>query len=321
MKRFLSVRRWFPLILLVLGMTAMSGCFKPTGPAFSLYGHSGLIILPFENISPDQALGPEIQDGVSADLLKLNALPISEGGQVADYLDNLSIDNMNVQSNTSLRKKLSRQFKGDLLMAGTVEGYTESTFDRAPQRILVDFNSKTYKWGYYTVKQVVVTATIKLVDAASGNLVWLKKANGTGSQQLWNDLPYPGDHAEPPAEGWDAWQRHWNEKDRDHAHHGNWGQRDHGRDGDQGGDNGNANGKTVININIQNQNSQQQTQQQQQQQSQTNNAAPAQPALLYPSDSTFADLRQSAINNAASWLVDDFRGHYGWYPGYVAPSK
>lgn len=309
MKRFLFVRRWFPLALLALGVTAFSGCFKPTGPAFSLYGHSGLIVLPFENTSPDQALGPEIQDGVSADLLKLNALPISERGQVADYLENLSVDNMNVQSNSTLRKKLSKQFKGDLLMTGTVEGYTESTFDRAPQRILADFNSKTYKWGFYTVQQVVVTATLKLVDAASGNLVWLKKASGTGSQQLWNDLPYPGGRAEPPAEGWDAWQRHLNDRDREHAHHGKWNQRDHGRDGDQ-----DRNGKTLININIQNN-------QQQQDQSQADNAAPAQPALLYQSDSTFANLRQAAINNAASWLVDDFRGHYGWYPGYVAPNK
>jgi hypothetical protein len=74
----------------------------------------------------------------------------------------------------------------------------------------------------------------------------------------------------------------------------------------------------VVNININNSNSQQQNQTANATANAT--AAPAAaPALLYQTDATFANLRLAAIARAVNWLTDDFKGHGGWYPGYVAP--
>jgi hypothetical protein len=328
-----------PVLILLL-----TGCqVTPTPPAFSLYGHKGIILLPFDNLSQDGALGQEVQDGVTSQLVALNAAPVFEEGPVSDYLNSLKGNDTDPRSNPTVMKKLAKRFKGDLLMTCNVESYTESIQDQPPQRVMVDYKTKAYKWGYSTVQQVKVTATARLIDVASGNIAWMKQAYGAGQVQNWNDLPYPGEKEYAPGEGWDTWRK----RSKDH------GDDDHGdrqgdeRDGkarkdraydrndDQGRQNGdrrddgrggynNGPSNTVVNVTIQNNNTNSQ------QQNQTANATAnadastgspsAAPApLLYQTNATVANLRQAAIARTVGWLTDDFRGHGGWYPGYVAP--
>ncbi len=291
--------RWSTLAIPVLFLL-LSGCqVTPTPPIFPLYGHQGIILLPFDNYSQDGALAQAVQDGVTSDLVALNAAPIFEEGSVSDYLSGLKGNDTDPRTNPAVRQKLAKHFKGDLLLTCNVETYTESIQDNPPQRVMVDYKDKTYKWGFNTVQQVKVTATAKLIDVANGNIAWMKQAYGTGQVQNWTDLSYPGDRDAAPAEGWDGWRKKNHDHDRDDR-----GDR-HGDDRDRS--NG---GKTVININIQNN----------QPQNQDPNAAPAGPApLLYQNNATIANLRQAAIARTVGWLTDDFKGHGGWYPGYVAP--
>jgi len=292
------------LLLLPILFLALSGCqVTPTPPLFSLYGHQGIILLPFDNVTQDGALGQAVQDGVTAQLVGLNAAPIYEEGAVSEYLNNLKGDDTDPRSNPAVRQKLAKHFKGDLLLTCNVESYTESVQEQPPQRIMVDYKAQTYKWGFNTVQQVKVTATAKLIDVVNGNISWMKQAYGTGQYQTWTDLEYPGDHPVGPPEGWDNYRNRM-KHDRDH---GDKDRRD-GRYDDRGRNGGN----TVVNININNSNGQPQD-------PAANSAQPTAPVLLYQSDATFANLRQAAIARTVNWLTDDFKGHGGWYPGYTAP--
>ncbi len=280
----------FKTILTFSFLIFLVGCFpppKPTPPAFSLYGHQGLIILPFENTSTDPALGQELQDNLTAQLVGLDATPIYEQGKVSAFLNQLDEENTDPNSNPAVMSQLTKHFNGDLILTGTVESYVESTQVQPPQRVQVALFSKDNKWGFYTVQQVKVSASARLINVANGSIIWVKKAWGNGQNQVWTDINYPGDHTDPPAEGWDSYLR---------PHHD-----DH--DGDRHDqDHRDRNGNTIVNINIQNPNN-----------------APAQAPLLYQSDATFSGLRENAIGQTANWLTDDFKGHGGWYQGYVDP--
>ena len=291
MERFLftSLSKIFLLFSVLIFST---GCFpppKPTPPVFSLYGHQGLVILPFDNVSADPALAQELQNNLTAQLVGLNAVPVYEQGAVSNYLNQISNDSDDPSADPAVIQRLSQHFKADLILTGTVETYVESTQVQPPQRIQTALFSTDNKWGYYTVQQVKITANAKIVNAANGSTIWVKNAWGNGQNQVWTDIPYPGEKTDPPAEGWDDYFHH-----HDHPewrHHNEW---DHQN-----------NSSPVVTINLN---------------TNGNNSAPSAPALLYQTDATFSNLRGYAIAQTANWMSDDFKGHGGWTLGYVAPA-
>ena len=206
----------------------LTGCFpppKPTAPAFSLYGHQGLVILPFDNVSSDPALAQELQNNLTAQLVGLNAAPVYEQGTVSNYLSQIN-NSGDPSANPAVVQQLSQHFNADLVLTGTVESYVESTQVQPPQRVQTAIFSSDHKWGYYTVQQVKITANAKIVNAANGSTIWVKNAWGNGLNQVWTDIPYPADRTDPPGEGWDDYFHH-----HDHPewrHHSEWDQQNNG---------------------------------------------------------------------------------------------
>jgi len=281
------------------------GLFKPVPPVYNLYGHQGLVLLPFANDSQDPALGHQVQDELAGQILRLNALPISEQGEVSRFLAVEAAGNAAADPN--FRKRVALRFNSDLVMEGSVESYTESIEDKDPERMITDSKTGAAKWGYYTVRQVGVAAVAKIFDASTGNLLWEKRSRGNGNQQRWHDLDYPGDKTTPPPGGWGSYQMKAKAREFALENPGKpfFPQGQQVRPPQAGNT---APGQPIININIQNNNSQQQNQT-------AIVAAPVKPALLYQTDTVFASLRETAISQCTQWLAGDFRGQWGWTPG------
>src|SRR5580700_4019283 len=68
---------------------------------------------------------------------------------------------------------------------GSAEGYNEFLKDEAPTRT-------DQGWGFYTDRKVVVTNNAKLMDPASGSLLWFRNKNwGSSWHNTFNPLPVP----------------------------------------------------------------------------------------------------------------------------------
>jgi len=287
----------------MLAAMIASGCgpAKPRPPAFSLYDRQKLVVLPIENLTQDPALGRAIQDDVLGGLVRLNPLPIAEESAVSALIAKQKQANMALEQDEKLRQKIVDSFKADTIMYGTVSTYTEDVREEDPVRLRTSYKMDTYKWGYNDAVTVVVEATVKLIDANTGNVLWVRKARGDGIQRSWRDLAWPGDNPAPPAEGWNRLK---------------------GK-GDAAGAAaipGTAQAPAVpastgtgqtINIIVQNVNQNTQTQSQQQSQSAGEKAAPK---LLYQSDSNVNRARSTAVNEVVGQVLNDYRGWGGWTP-------
>ncbi len=180
----------FPILLktiLVLTVVFLfNGCAeKPQPPLFSLYGFQRLAVIPFSNNTQDPALAVSLQDEMTSEIVNLNAVPVIEAGQVAAYLKSLSAKASDVMTDSGLRQNIARHFKCDILLVGSAEGYNEFLKDEAPRR-------SDSGWGFYTDRKVVVTNNAKLMDPASGSLLWFRNKNwGASWHNTWNPLPVP----------------------------------------------------------------------------------------------------------------------------------
>lgn len=297
----------------MLAVVIAAGCgpVKPRPPAFNLYERQKLVVLPMENLTHDPGLGRAIQDDILGGLVRLNPLPIAEESAVSAMIAKQKQANMALEDNEKLREAIVNSFKADTIMYGTISTYTEDVREEDPVRLRTSYKNDTYKWGYNDTVQVVMDATIKLIDANTGNILWVRKAHGNGVQRSWKDLAWAGTNPSPPAEGWDKLK---------------------GKGGPAAAAPGTAavpatpagtavpagtgTGQT-INIIVQNvnQNTQTQAQTQSQQQTQTQTAAEkAPPKLLYQTDSKVSRARGVAINSVVSQVLNDYRGWGGWTP-------
>ncbi len=302
------------LIILGLAFSCLGcGAFKPRPPAFSLYERQRLVVLPFANLTQDPALAKTVQDDVIGELVRLQACPIAAQDDVSAQIQKLGMETQEAPD-SAVRKLLAERFRCDTIMVGTVNGYSESVKEEQPRRIKQRDGS--FRWGYADVSTVNIEATVKIMDAASGNILWVRKANGNGATQRWVDLPWPGENEGAPPQGW--------EKLRAQAAKGKESPQDGKKDG---GDSPaavapSASGGQTINIIIQQQatqtQQQEQTQVQTQAQSQTASPAETKPALLYQSDSNVFRARQTAISRTAQIITGDYRGAFGWKPGEPA---
>ena len=154
-------------------------------PLFSLYGYQRLAIIPFDNKTQDPALADALQDEMASEIVNLNALPVIEAGQVAAYLKSIGAKASDVPTDHGLRQQIAQYFKCDIFLLGTADGYTELLKDEAPQR-------SDLGWGFYTDRKVVITNSAKLMDPASGGILWFRNKNwGASWHNTWNPLPVP----------------------------------------------------------------------------------------------------------------------------------
>jgi TolB-like protein len=173
--------------LILAAVCLFSGCAgKPVPPLFSLYGYQRLAVIPFDNHTPDPALAGDLQEELVSEIVNVGALPVIDADQVAAFLKSIGANASDVPTDEGLRQKIAQHFKCDLLLVGSAEGYHEFLKDEAPQR------AENGQWGFLTERKVVVTNNARLMDPASGGILWSRNKNwGTSWHNTWNPLPVP----------------------------------------------------------------------------------------------------------------------------------
>jgi TolB-like protein len=262
-----------------------SGAFKPKPPAFNLHERQGLVVLPFENLTRDPAVGGAIRDEVLAGLGRLKACPVAEQAQVQAMLEKTGGIPAGKELDAETRRKLADSLKCDIIMVGVVSAYAENLRKEEPRRIRVSARKDelVYRWGYSDTASVQVTASIKLIDAATGNVAWTRKTEGSGQFSRWIDLPWPGENSSPPADGWASIGAQAAERSLKEG--------EAGKPGDTGGGQGQAGPP----------------------------APPPSPAttpaqMLYQSDRMVFRAREQAVGSFSEIIIRDFTGTWGWQP-------
>ena len=295
-------------LFLMLSAVIAAGCgpVKPRPPAFNLYERQKLVVLPMENLTQDPALGRAVQDDVLAGLVRLNALPIAEESAVSALIAKQKQANLALEENEKLRQTIVDSFKADTIMYGTISTYTEDVREEDPIRLRTSYKHETYKWGYNNAVTVVIEASVKLIDANTGNVLWVKKARGDGIQRSWKDLAWPGENTAPPAEGWDKLKGKGGPAAAPAAAQ---------NAAPAAGVPASTGTGQTINIIVQNVNQNSQIQSQTQSQQQTQSAGEkAAPKLLYQTDSNVSRSRSNAIGQVVGQVLNDYRGWGGWAP-------
>jgi TolB-like protein len=173
---------------LILAVVCLfSGCAsKPVPPNFSLYGYQRLAVVPFVNNTQDPALAGDLQDELVSEIANIGALPVIDAAQVSAFLQSIGSKAQDVPTDEGLRQKIADHFKCDLLLVGSAEGYTEFLKDEAPCR------GDGGQWGFTTERKVIVTNNARLMDPASGGILWSRNKNwGSSWHNTWNPLPVP----------------------------------------------------------------------------------------------------------------------------------
>ncbi len=285
-------------------LMVLSGCaMTPQPPAFNLYGYDSMVVLPFRNLSQDAGLAQEMEDGVLERVLALNAVTVIPSMEVNDFVTRYHYADFD-GSDEQKRDMLAKQFHNDLILSGSVTSYSETISEDQPRRKKIDRKSEEYEWGYYIKRDVTITASIKVIDATSGQLLWIDKAHGNSRNYIWQPLAYSGSNEYPPRHGWE------DEKQRAAVSHNPTQMDNHHRHVNK------DNGQTVINVVVNNSNSQSQ-QAVANASAKNNNSAGYHGDLYYQTDTIFASMRYDAINRASYRLASAFMGRGGWQPGMV----
>ncbi len=284
-KRFF--KSLFKVVFILTAAVLFNGCAqKPIPPIFNLYGYQRLAVIPFDNPTQDPALAGAVQDEMTDEILNLGAVPVIDAKQVAAYLRSLGANASSVQTDPDLRNRVAKKFNCDLLLLGSAANYTEILKDTTPQKV-TNQSTGISKWGFYTYRKVIVDANAKLMDPASGSLIWSGKNKGWSWLNSWNPLPVPDDVA---AE---------NEVNRF------------------------LNLAGVVGRSVANPQVNQALGLANLVRYRLNHETDVEPAvvdetnqgsLVYPKSRAFADLRQKAIHSTMDGIVEDFRGHCGWAP-------
>jgi TolB-like protein len=177
------------------------GCaVKPAPPAFSLYDHKGMVVTPFVNVSPDDALTAPFQTNLIQELTSLNALTLYEPAQVGIFLTGLSRTPEALPADAPALRALGQRFKSDLILTGSVDAYEESRSESKPSRQILDRKTGKAEWGFYSYRLVTVRVSGKLFDPSTGGLLWTRQAVGSSSDSKWNPLPIPPEWKEADVE-------------------------------------------------------------------------------------------------------------------------
>lgn len=247
---------------LLLGLAAAGCAVKPAPPAFSLYGHTGLVVTPFVNVTADGTLEEPFQAGFIQNLTALNALPIYEPAQVSPFLVGLGRTPGALPADAPALKALGQRFKSDLILTGTLDAYQESRSESKPVREIMDRKTGRAEWGFYTTRFVTVRVSAKLFDPATGGLLWTRQAVGSSSDSKWNPLPIPAEWREADVKKLDDAMRVYRRQSGEDDRH----------------------------------------------------VSTADGRLLFPTDARIAQMRESAIYQAAANLGYDFKPRGNWTP-------
>ena len=175
---------------------ASAGCAtKPKPPVFNLYTRARIAVLPFGNPTKDADLGGAVRAALVADLGRMNAVPLVDApaGPAATA---------SPWTDAAWRKTVADATGCDLILAGSVANYREELKSEEPKRVK---SKLTYgsRWGWADVASVHLDATVMLLSAADGKVLWTRAVPGDGKQGRWIELPWPGDTSGAPPEGWD----------------------------------------------------------------------------------------------------------------------
>lgn len=182
---------------LLLVPVLLSACaIKPRPPVFNLYAHTKAAVLPFRNGTKDAALAGDLRDALVAEIRRLDAVPLSDAAAPPET-------SASPWTDAAWRKGVVDATGCDLILAGMVGNYTETLKAEDPKRVKSRM-SFGYRWGWADQGTVHLDATVVLVDARTGEIVWHRTVPSDGKQGRWTDLGWPGDTTGAPAEGWDA---------------------------------------------------------------------------------------------------------------------
>lgn len=149
-------------VLGVLVVLAATGCAGPTYYVHPTYDFSvvkKVAVLPLENLTPDQLAAERVRKAVVSELLAAGILDVVEPGQVNRALAQLGIQTPTALSTEEL-KKLGSALGVQALVVGSVDTYDRLSLGGAsfPEFAL----------------------TLRVVDAATGTIVWSASHSGGG---------------------------------------------------------------------------------------------------------------------------------------------
>jgi TolB-like protein len=124
-----------------------------------------LAVLPFDNLTPAVRAGSIVADVLASELLATGSLPVADPGEVADLLRRESLDAIDV-ARWPAPVRLGRLLQVSHVLQGAVTEYR-------------------YKPGLSETPVVGVTA--RIIEVASGDVVWTATHARTGATWLRED--------------------------------------------------------------------------------------------------------------------------------------
>lgn len=124
-----------------------------------------LAVLPFDNLTPAVRAGSIVADVLASELLATGSLPVADPGEVADLLRRESLDAIDV-TRWPAPVRLGRLLQVSHVLQGSVTEYR-------------------YKPGLSETPVVGVTA--RIIEVASGDVVWTATHARTGATWLRED--------------------------------------------------------------------------------------------------------------------------------------
>ncbi len=198
-----------PTLLLVCALLPLlGGCaVKPKPPVFNLYPRAGLAVLPAVNDTKDRALGAAVRDQLVTALRALGPVPVSDPVAVLTAATSGPVPAATPWTDAALRQRVAAATGSDLLLVVTVTAFKEEFDSETPRRIRSDFAYSTFRWGWADTATTRVDATARIVNVATGKVLWTRKSSAELSRSRWTDLAWPGDEADAPKTGWDSLKR------------------------------------------------------------------------------------------------------------------
>jgi len=187
-------------LLAVLVLAA--GCAAKTKPPLvNLWTHRGVALMPLAPDPADPALAGDLRDDLAAALRGLDAAAVADTART-DALARPAAATASPWTDAGWRAQAADALGADLLLFGSVREFREKAEPEKPKRIRLQVDA-SWKWGVSDVATAHCAATLTLVNAATGAVVWTRKLPGDGKDARWTDLPWPGENAAPPPAGWD----------------------------------------------------------------------------------------------------------------------
>lgn len=190
----------FLLAAALLGM----GCASPAKPPLvNLWERPRVALLPVAGDPADPALAADLRADLGAALRALAATEVVDDARTAAVPFPAGSAAASPWTNAGWRTAAAAAAGGGLILTGSVREFRESALPEKPRRIRSQVDT-SWKWGVSDTATAHCAATLVLVEAATGRIVWTRIIPGDGKDARWTDLAWPGDNTSAPPGGWDA---------------------------------------------------------------------------------------------------------------------